>query len=86
MRGARRTPPTYAENVFNSVGGVRLSPWEGTNVVDPYFSSVDGTVTYTFATLLDTLKIVWGSPDSYNSLKFYNGATEVATVDENTVR
>ena len=71
----------YGENVTNSIDSVRLSPWDGTTVSGtPYFSSIFGTVTFTFAAVLDTFKIVWGSPDAYNSLKFYNGDTLVDTV------
>lgn len=72
---------TYDENVTTSQAGERLSPWEDTALKDiGAFSAINGDVTYTFASLLDTFKIIWGSPDSYNSLKFYNGLTEVATV------
>ncbi|MGV8986872.1 MAG: VPLPA-CTERM sorting domain-containing protein [Cypionkella sp.] len=72
---------TYDENVTNSVSGERLSPWFGTALDGiGQFSAINGTVTYAFGSLMDTLKIVWGSPDDYNYLKFYKGGAEVATV------
>lgn len=72
---------TFADNVTSSVSGVRRSPWEGT-ALDKIgvFSAITGSVSYDFASPRDTFKIVWGSPDSYNSLNFYLGTRLIQTV------
>ena len=58
----------------------RRSPWEGTALDGSVYSSITGTATYVFDSLRTSFSLVWGSPDSYNSLQFYNGNTLVATV------
>jgi hypothetical protein len=73
---------TYSENVSDPglVPGTRRSPWEGTSLDGSVYSSITGEVTYTFGSLHTSFSLVWGSPDSYNSLEFYNGTTLVATI------
>jgi hypothetical protein len=72
---------TINENVTDPglVSGVRRSPWDGP-MDGSVYSSITGTATYTFGSLRTSFSLVWGSPDSYNSLEFYNGTTLVATV------
>lgn len=36
-------------------------------------SFASGTATYNFSSPMDTLVILWGSPDTYNTLSFYSG-------------
>jgi len=67
----------------NSVDGVYRSPFQnfdGTFQTSPidyslasYTSVRDGSATYTFAALSNKLQILWGSPDTYNTLTFYDG-------------
>lgn len=73
---------TINENVTDPglVPGVRRSPWEGTALDGSVYSSITGTATYVFDSLRTSFSLVWGSPDSYNSLQFFNGSTLVATV------
>lgn len=68
---------TLVNNVTASESGVRLSPWA--NDSGP-FSSVAGEAEYTFNALSSFFSLVWGSPDSYNMLTFYNGVDEVDSV------
>ena len=69
-------------NVTSSVPGQRLSPWE--NDSGP-FSSVSGQAQYTFETLSTFFNLVWGSPDAYNTLTFYNDLTQVDSVTGNAI-
>jgi hypothetical protein len=72
---------TYFENVSDfGQGGVRRSPWEGTALDGSVYSSITGSLTFTFAKFADAFSLVWGSPDDYNKLEFYNGTTLVDTV------
>jgi hypothetical protein len=67
----------------DSVGGAYRSPYElpnGSGMEDGYagtpFTSVrGGSVAYNFATGQTGLSILWGSPDSYNTLEFWSGQT-----------
>lgn len=70
---------TFMENITDPglIPGSR-SPWAGPGPA--VYSSITGEVTYTFSGLSSFLSLVWGSPDSYNTLKFYNGLTEVDSV------
>ncbi len=74
---------TYSSNVIDTgVGGVRRSPWEGTilnNGTGSVYSSITGTVTFSVA-LSNANNFVWGSPDNYNSIKFYLGTSLIDTV------
>jgi hypothetical protein len=46
------------------------------------YTSVEGggSATYTFANSEKILEVLWGSPDSYNTLTFYNGSTLEGTI------
>lgn len=68
---------TLANNVTASEGGVRLSPWA--NDSGP-FSSVSGSAEYVFDSLSTYFSLVWGSPDDYNTLTFYDDMGEVDSV------
>lgn len=61
--------------------GVSRSPWQDfVNDGGAYSALTTGTATYVFGALSSAFSLVWGSPDAYNSLSFYNGATLVDTV------
>lgn len=73
---------TFFENATGSVGGVRRSPYDtvaglaGTGV---YHSvSGGGTATYAFAQDQIGFSLLWGSPDSYNSLSFFNDGVQLS--------
>ncbi len=71
---------TYAENVTDSIGGVRRSIWEGTALNGiGVFTSITGSATYSFVRS-SVLKFIWGSPDAYNAIDFYNNGVFVETV------
>lgn len=83
--GATSATGTYAENVTSSVSGVRLSPWAGTGLDGSVYSSITGTATYVLGSLSKAISLVWGSPDSYNSIIFKNGAATVDSVSGTNV-
>jgi hypothetical protein len=73
------TTGTYtAPYITNSNGALfgdsMVSGFETT----PYLTTVLGTVTLTFAQAQNYLGLLWGSLDPFNTLDFYNGATQVA--------
>lgn len=70
--------PTIGNNVTTSLDGQRLSPWGADG--DP-FSFVVGEAEYNFDGVSTFFSLVWGSPDAYNTLKFFNDATLVDEVD-----
>jgi hypothetical protein len=61
------------------VPGVRRSPWDGA-MSGSVYSSVTGSATFDFGSLRTALSLVWGSPDAYNAIRFYNGSTLLDTV------
>jgi hypothetical protein len=76
-------PGLFHQTLYVSVSGVYRSPYE--NAVPPNsqgfgygvnpYSSVQGGGTATFNTgLANALSLLWGSPDSYNTLQFWSGA------------
>jgi len=74
---------TVYENVTGSVSGVRRSPWDTVAGLgnSPYTSvSKDSSATYLLGSLMNTLTFMWGSVDTYNEIKFFNGANEVDSV------
>jgi len=73
---------TLVNNVTASEGGVRLSPWA--NDSGP-FSSVAGEAQYTFGALSSFFSLVWGSPDSYNTLTFFDDNGQVDQVLGNQI-
>lgn len=66
-------------NVVGDVIGQRVSPWGSTS--NGPFSRVAGSAEYTFDTLSTFFNLVWGSPDAYNTLTFFNGSTQVDSVN-----
>jgi hypothetical protein len=66
-------------NVVGSIPGTRVSPW-GEESNGP-FSRVRGSAEYTFDTLSTFFNLVWGSPDDYNTLTFFNGDDQVDSVN-----
>lgn len=73
---------TYDPNVTDPglVPG-RRSIWEGTTLDGSVYSSITGTATYEFAAFQKSVSFVWGSPDDYNDIDFYKGATLVFTIN-----
>jgi hypothetical protein len=82
--------PVVYENVTGSVDGLRRSPFQpnatfsfpaGTEDTAKYTSvSANASATYSFTGLQKSLHLAWGSPDSYNELYFYSGASLLATI------
>jgi hypothetical protein len=76
------------EGLTGSSDGQYRSPWQWTrtgateNEVGGLYTSVqaNGQGDLVFDTLKDTLQLAWGSPDSYNILQFFNGATLIASI------
>ena len=73
---------TFNQNVTEPglITGVRRSPWEGTPLDGSVYSSITGTAEYVFSSARTKLSLVWGSPDSYNTLHFLNGTTVLGSV------
>ena len=71
----------FFENATGSVGGVRRSPYDtvaGLSQAGKYHSvQGGGSVTYQFADIQTGFSLLWGSPDSYNTLAFFNGVDAV---------
>ena len=72
--------------VYNNVTGSqsdRRSPWDTVaGLEDSVYSSVsaNSSATYLLGSLMNTLTFMWGSVDTYNEIKFFNGANEVDSV------
>jgi hypothetical protein len=68
-------------NATGSVGGVRRSPYDmvpGLEQTGKYHSvQGGGSMTYAFSELQTGFSLLWGSPDTYNTLTFFNGADAV---------
>jgi hypothetical protein len=84
MVGANVTGTVY-QNVTGSTSSVRRSPWQGTggsNEADNAYTSVSfgSSITYGFGADRNVAKLLWGSPDSYNTLEFLLGGLVVDTV------
>jgi hypothetical protein len=73
---------TVIADTAGTVGGVRLSPWQGTaGAATNVFTSVAvGFAEYSFNTLKGSLSFVWGSPDSFNSVQFFRNGSLIDTV------
>jgi hypothetical protein len=78
--GVARSP---FENAAAGNGGTHLSDngyGVGTWAAIPYTSiQAGGSATYNFPAPADSLSILWGSPDSYNTLSFYSGLNGTGT-------
>jgi hypothetical protein len=73
-------PGTIYDHVAGSVANLYRSPYENPDnsmpaaYVGQTFSSVrSGSVGYNFKGGASDLSILWGSPDTYNTLSFYDG-------------
>lgn len=81
--------PGGVNTEFGSLANVYRSPFEENGVpgpggtITPNYANVPytsiasfkpGSATYSFASPMDTLVILWGSPDSYNTLSFYSSS------------
>lgn len=73
---------TFNQNVTDPglVSGVRRSPWENTDLNGKVYSSITGVASYAFGGLNSIFSLVWGSPDTYNSLAFYKAGIFVWSV------
>ncbi|MQX37129.1 VPLPA-CTERM sorting domain-containing protein [Roseospira navarrensis] len=74
------TTGTVDMDVTGSDPGVYRDIWEGTAGANTYeYNSVQGgsSATYTFGGAIDRLLVTWGSPDSYNTLQFWNSGSLV---------
>ena len=76
---------TVLENTTGSVEGVKRSPFQGGAAFDDNFAytSVGGgaSATFDFGFNSTGLSFIWGSPDTYNLLTFYdNGSTTGETL------
>ena len=64
-----------------SVSGVRRSPYDTIPALAATgkYHSVQGggSMTYAFDGLQDGFTLLWGSPDTYNALAFFEGATQI---------
>ena len=72
-------------DVTGSINNVRRSPWQGTggtNEADNAYTSVaaNASILYGFGAQYDVATLLWGSPDSYNTLEFLLGGLVVDTV------
>jgi hypothetical protein len=80
-------PNTLYGHVTDSVPNVYRSPYQNLDttmpaayVGQPYSSVVVGGVGYNFVDGANTLSLLWGSPDSYNTLSFYSGLNGQGTL------
>jgi hypothetical protein len=76
---------TVYQNVTGSINNVRRSPWQGTggtNEADNAYTSVaaNASILYGFGAQYDVATLLWGSPDSHNTLEFLLGGLVVDTV------
>ena len=73
---ATSTVGDVAENTSGSIPGIQRSPFEGgADFDDAYaYTSVGGgeSATYDFGVDNNQVSFIWGSPDGYNLLTFYN--------------
>jgi hypothetical protein len=64
-----------------SITNVRLDLWAGTALAGSQYNSIrNGSATYDFGRVAGALNIVWGSPDTWNSIAFFNGGSLVTTI------
>lgn len=77
----------YERSPFeNTSSGPGTPNGNGGNVLSGYASlpytsiEANSSATYSFATQQVSLSLLWGSPDSYNTLAFYEGPTLLASI------
>lgn len=84
---ASATTGNVTISTTGSITNVQADPWAGTAAANI------GTYTVVFAnstasydlTPTDTISFVWGSPDSWNELSFYDGATLVDSITGSSI-
>lgn len=63
------------------------TPWEDFAAIadTAYYNSIEagGFAEYDFGTTQTSFSLMWGSPDSYNTLSFFDGNTEVFSIAGN---
>ena len=64
-------------NVTNSIGGSRLSPFAGTSLDGEPYTAVQRDSSAKWNVGGDELLLIWGSPDTYNTLSFLDAADTV---------
>lgn len=93
ITGAFQTPAAAATtgnvaiSTTGSITNVQADPWAGTAAANI------GTYTVVFANSTasydlkptDTISFVWGTPDSWNQLSFYDGATLVDSITGSSI-
>lgn len=67
--------------------GIVRSPFEGGGVGSPGFyaagplpATAPNPAVLSFSSLMSSFSFLWGSPDEYNEITFYNGASAVGTL------
>lgn len=77
------TAPGFTGNfsvLSTGIGGVAAAPNSTPFLVAPSTgASSSGTATYTSANRITAFSFDWGTPDDYNTLTFFNGATVVSS-------
>jgi hypothetical protein len=81
---ATATSGTVIENSANDVINQRLGPWSGippvAGVSQIYTSVANGYAEYSFGSTFQKLSFVWGTPDKFNTVRFYLGGVLVDTL------
>lgn len=71
----------FFSNVTGSIGGVRRSPYDTLPALANIgkYNSVQGggTASYIFDADQDSFSLLWGSPDAYNRLSFFNDGAQI---------
>jgi len=68
------TSGTVLYNLSGSVSGQWRSPFESTPHPSLLYTSVQGGSSglWTFGGFMDSLSLIWGSPDNYNTIEFFS--------------
>lgn len=83
------TDAPFIVNPDASLGGVYRSPYETSGLTAAGYFSVGTSSTYSATSnpavlaldnLSKSVSLLWGSPDSYNTLELFNGSTLIATI------
>lgn len=85
---ADASSPNYAQSVFGTVGGDRRSPYQdnavGADTLTYSILNEGGGPSGASATYdlfgVSTFKILWGSPDPYNHIEFFDTSNALVTI------
>ena len=81
MPDADATVGLVHQNIIgtDSVDLYYRTPFEGTSIADGKYTAIraNSSATYNLGTATNKVEFVWGSVDSFNLVKFYQGATLV---------